>query len=56
MSLAPDPPRELLIGDVEITHPAQAPELTGRRTGGSLARQRKRALSGSAVLGLESMH
>lgn len=33
MSLAPrsaDPPRDLPISDVEITHPSQAPELTGR--------------------------
>src|ERR1700733_10317923 len=33
MSLAPhsaDPPRDLPISDVEITHPTQAPELTGR--------------------------
>ena len=34
MSLAAhsaDPPRDLPISDVEITHPSQAPELTGRR-------------------------
>jgi O-antigen/teichoic acid export membrane protein len=33
MSLAPysaDPPRDLPISDVEITHPSQTPELTGR--------------------------